>query len=84
MKILMNRYNPSRLATKDAWQVVVEKYGAMVLPTKIRESADFQNAMNDGLSIFQAKCSADVRSSIDELVDLVAPIIPIEEAKIVQ
>ena len=78
IKILMNKYNPSRIATKEAWESMLQNFKEMVLPITVRESADIQNATNLGLSIFQTKCSQEVRVSIDELCNILAPI---EESK---
>lgn len=74
MRILMNKYNTSRIATKEAWESLLQDFKDMVLPITVRESADLQNANNNGLSIFHKKCPQDVRSSIEELCQLVAPI----------
>ena len=74
IKVLMNKYNPSRIATRQAWESLLKNFKDMVLPITIRESADLQNATNNGVSIFQEKCSQEVRVSIDEVCDIVAPI----------
>lgn len=79
IKILMNKYNSSRVATREAWEALLQNFKKMVLPLTIRESADLQNASNDGLSIFHRKCPEDVRVSIEELCHLVAPIQDLKE-----
>lgn len=74
IKILMNKYNPSRVATREAWESLLQNFQDMVLPITVKESADLQNATNSGLSIFHTRCSQEVRVSIDELCQLIAPI----------
>ncbi len=45
-----------------------------VLPTSIRDSAEVQNAVNSGLTIYETKTSQVVRENINEIVDMIFPI----------
>ena len=74
IKILINKYNPLRKASKESWVELTQNFKDLVLPITIKESADFQNANNDAQSIFKAKCPQELRASIDEVCHLVAPI----------
>lgn len=75
IKVFLSRaHSQTRKAVKDAWGYLVEEFGADMLPIKVPERADVVNHINKGNSIFDGKCSTDVRTAIDELADLVAPI----------
>jgi chromosome partitioning protein len=85
IKVFLSRaHNQTRKAVKDAWGYLVEEFGADMLPIKVPERADVVNHINKGSSIFDGKCSTDVRAAIDELVDLVAPINSIKTNKVIQ
>jgi len=75
IKVFLSRaHNQTRKAVKDAWGYLIEEFGPDMLPIKVPERADVVNHINKGTSIFDGKCSTDVRTAIDELVELVAPI----------
>lgn len=74
-KIVFNMSNASRNATKDVLSALYESYKDMLLPFHIKESADIQNAVNAGLTIFETKCATDIREDMDKLVLSLCPII---------
>ena len=78
IKILMNKYHPFRNASKDAWNELVNNYKDLVLPFQIKEAADLQNSINEGVSIFEVKSSREVKASIEMLAAYVCPLINIE------
>lgn len=75
MKVILNKYRPDRTASKDAWGTVMEEFGSYVLPFQIKESADLQNAINEGKTIFESKSPKIVRESISMLGDYVCPLV---------
>lgn len=74
IRILINKYNPMRVASKESWTELAKNFKDLLLPITIKESADFQNANNDGHSIFKTRCSHELRASIDEICRIIAPI----------
>jgi len=74
INVLLNKYRPDRSASKDAWNVLINDFSDMVLPFQIRESADLQNAINEGKSIFEIRASKVVKESITELADFICPL----------
>jgi chromosome partitioning protein len=74
MKVLMTKYNGQRKASKDAWEMLLTTFKDEVLPTSIRDSAEVQNAVNSGLTIYETKTSQVVRENFDEIVDMIFPI----------
>lgn len=75
MKILLNKYRPDRTASKDAWETIMKEFGSYVLPFQIKESADLQNSINDGKTIFESKSPKIVREAITMLGDYVCPLV---------
>lgn len=85
IKVFLSRaHNNTRTSVKDSWEYLVNEFGPDMLPIKVPERADVVNNTNHGKSIFEGKCSNDVRSAIDELVELVAPIRDINENRVIQ
>lgn len=74
-KIIFNMSNAARNATKDVLSALYESYKDILLPFHIKESADIQNAVNAGLTIFEAKCAKDIREDMDKLVQNLCPIV---------
>lgn len=74
MKVLLNKFRADRSASKDAWDLVMQEFGSRVLPYQVKETADIQNAVNDGKSVFETKCPREVREAIIQLGDLVCPL----------
>lgn len=74
MRVLLNKYRPDRNASKDAWETMMREFGSHVLPFQIKESADLQNSINDGKSIFESKSPKIVKEAISMLGDLVCPL----------
>lgn len=75
MKVLLNKYRPDRTASKDAWNTMMREFGSHVLPFQIKESADLQNSINDGKTIFETKSPKIVKEAITMLGDYVCPLI---------
>lgn len=82
MFALMTRYNKNRKASSDAWNTLINNFSneLTVLPVKLTESADMQNATNEGKTVFEIKSTSEIKNNIDELIEL---IFPIEEANAV-
>ena len=70
-----NKYRPDRNASKDAWETMMKEFGSHVLPFQIKESADLQNSINDGKSIFESRSPKIVKEAISMLGELVCPIV---------
>lgn len=66
-KVLMNQYNSSRVASQDIIKSLLDNYKSKVFPFYIRESADIANATNAGRSVFDIKCSKNIRECFHEL-----------------
>jgi len=75
MRVLLNKYRPDRNASKDAWETMMKEFGSHVLPFQIKESADLQNSINDGKSIFESRSPKIVKEAISMLGELVCPIV---------
>ena len=75
MKVLLNKYRPDRTASKDAWSTMMNEFSSRVLPFQIKESADLQNSINEGKTIFEAKSPKIVREAITMLGDYVCPLV---------
>jgi chromosome partitioning protein len=80
IKVILNKFRPDRNASKDAWEMMMKEFGEHVLPFQIKESADLQNSINDGKSIFEIRSPKIIRESIGMLADLVCPIISKENS----
>ncbi len=75
MRVLLNKYRPDRNASRDAWETMMKEFGSHVLPFQIKESADLQNSINDGKSIFESRSPKIVKEAISMLGELVCPIV---------
>jgi len=85
IKVFLSRaHNQTRTSVKNAWEYLVKEFGSDMLPIKVPERADVVNNINDGKSIFEGKCSVDVRTAIDEIVEIVAPIRNFKESEVLQ
>ena len=71
----MNKFNGYRTASKEAWDFLVNDYKDMVLPFHVRDAADLQNSINEGLSIFETKSSKELKESIQMLITYLSPIV---------
>lgn len=75
IKVFLSRaHSQKRTSVKDSWEYLVQEFGTSMLPIRIPERADVVNAINDGRSIYEGKCSSDVKEAVDEIVEIVAPI----------
>ncbi|MEK6624047.1 MAG: ParA family protein [Bdellovibrionota bacterium] len=74
IRVVLNKYRPDRNASKDAWDTIMKEFGSYVLPFQIKESADLQNSINDGKSIYEIRSPKIIRESIAMLGDLVCPL----------
>jgi hypothetical protein len=54
--------------------LLLEDFKGQVLPFQIRESADLQNSINNGVSVFESRASKFVRESIMMLADFICPL----------
>jgi len=82
IKVLLNKYRPDRIASRDAWELMMREFGSRVLPFQIKESADLQNSINDGKSLFETRSPKVIRESIGMLAHLVCPLIHREKVLI--
>ncbi|RLA59954.1 MAG: hypothetical protein DRQ88_12075 [Epsilonproteobacteria bacterium] len=74
IKILMNKFNPNRKASQDAWKILIEDYKTLVLPFQIRESAQLQNSINDGFGIIETRANRNIKEQIDQLSQFICPL----------
>jgi cellulose biosynthesis protein BcsQ len=74
MKIILNKYSPSKKASQEAWELLINEFHGMVLPFQIRESADLQNTINNGMSVFDATSPKVVKDAITMLADHICPL----------
>lgn len=77
ISVLMNKYNPARSASEESWRTIISMYSEFVLPFQIRDNAQLQNSINDGLSVFDIKSTKEVRSNILALADYISPAVEI-------
>ena len=70
--ILLNKFNPSRRASKDAFQVLAELYSDKLLPFSIKESADLQNSTDQGKTIFDGYYDKSLRESVTNLANTIS------------
>lgn len=75
MKVLLNKYRADRTASKDAWEFIVKEFPDHLLPFQIKESADLQNSINDGRTLFESKSPKIVKEAITMLGDYVCPLV---------
>ncbi len=83
-KILLNRFNDKRKASQDAWDVLTKKFAGQVLPITIKDTAELQNSINNGHSIFDkgVRASRELKESFRSLSNLICPLV--ENDKVVQ
>lgn len=81
-KILLNRFNEKRKASQDAWNVLTEKFAGQVLPYTIKDTAELQNSINNGNSIFDkgVRASKDLKENFKSLSNLICPLLDKNEA----
>jgi len=75
IKVLMNKYNQKRIATGDGWELLLKLHKDRVLPFQIKDTAQIQNAINEGLSVFDYKSNRDVKESFYRLANVVCPLV---------
>ena len=78
-KVIMNMFNPKRNASQDVLHILQEDFGSLLLPYQINDSAEIQNAINAGLTVFESRCATLIRNQIDLLVKSLCPLQPLEE-----
>lgn len=76
IKILMNKFNPTRTASKEAWAELTKHHPERILPFQVKDSAELQNTINNGISVFEVRRmgTAEIRQSLNLLADLICPI----------
>lgn len=75
IKVILNKFRPDRTASKDAWEMMMREFGSYVLPFQIKDSADLQNSINDGKSLFEIRSPKIIKESIGMLADFVCPLV---------
>ena len=66
-KILMNQYNSKRIASQQVLEALMDNFGSKVLPMQIKQTAEIENAMNAGLTIYETKTTKVVKESFNDL-----------------
>lgn len=76
IRVVLNKYNENRNASKDAWSNLLKVFGEQVLPMKIKDTAELQNSINSGNSIFDkgVKASKILKESFSELSNFMCPL----------
>jgi chromosome partitioning protein len=74
IKVLMNKYSTTTVASKEAFSAMAKIMNDKILPFTIKASSDIVNCINNGKNLFETKANAEVRANIDELCDYIAPI----------
>lgn len=76
IKILLNKYSEKRNASKDSWSSLIHHFGDKVLPLKIKDTAELQNSINDGQSIFDSgvRASKALKEDFSELANYICPL----------
>jgi chromosome partitioning protein len=74
IKILMNKFNPARKASQDAWDTLIEDYKTLVLPFQITESTHFQNSINEGFGVIETRANRNIKEQIDFLSQYICPL----------
>jgi chromosome partitioning protein len=82
IKVILNKFRPDRTASKDAWEMMMREFGSYVLPFQIKDSADLQNSINDGKSLFEIRSPKIIKESIAMLADFVCPLVSNENKTI--
>ena len=85
VKIILNKYNENRNASKEAWETIAQSFGDKVLPIKIKDTAELQNSINNGNSIFDkgVKSSKSLKENFSELSNYLCPLERIEKSKVI-
>lgn len=73
--IILNMFNPHRSASQDSLHLLKDEHSEQLLPWTIRESAEVQNAINAGLSLFEVKGSKELRQNLDALAVYLCPLV---------
>ena len=66
-KILMNQYNSKRITSQQVLEALMDNFGSKVLPMQIKQTAEIENAMNAGLTIYETKTTKVVKESFNDL-----------------
>jgi len=66
-KILMNQYNSKRIASQQVLEALMDSFGSKVLPIQIRQTAEVENAMNAGLTVYETKAPRVIRENFNDL-----------------
>ena len=66
-KILMNQYNSKRTASQQVLDALMDSFGSKVLPIQIRQTAEIENAMNAGLTIYETKAQKRTKENFNDL-----------------
>jgi len=74
IKVIMNKYRTDRIASQEAWEMMTREMVNYLLPFQIKESADLQNSINSGKSLFETHAPKAVKDSFNMLADLVCPL----------
>ena len=67
----MNQYNSKRIASQQVLETLMDNFGSKVLPIQIKQTAEIENAMNAGLTIYETKSSRSIRDSFNDLTTLI-------------
>ncbi|MFG1594111.1 ParA family protein [Halobacteriovorax sp. CON-3] len=86
IRIILNKFNDKRNASQEAWKVLTNEFGEKVLPFTIKDTAELQNSINDGKSIFDkgVRASKLLKESFSDLANTVCPIVQTETTRTIQ
>ncbi len=73
-RVLMNMFNPKRNASQDVLNFLINDYPHLLLPCRIKESAEYQNAINEGITIFETTGNQRLKKEFDKLINILFPL----------
>jgi chromosome partitioning protein len=74
IKVLMNKFQGTTIASKDALATMGKEMGDKFLPFSIRNSSDAVTVINEGRNLFEGKANPELRSNIETLCDFIMPV----------
>ena len=78
IKILLNSFRNSEKASRDTRHNVEIDFRDLLLPFEIGKTADVQNNINEGVTVFEGKAGKDIRNDIRLLAEHICPLVKID------
>jgi chromosome partitioning protein len=66
-RVLMNQFSNNKSSSQQILGALISNYGDKVYPVQIKDSADINNAINAGLSIYDARSSKETKNDFNNL-----------------